>query len=160
LRPRVFTAIKEMIGLQDPEVCFQCRRCTSGCPVAFLESDYRPHRIVTEVNLGRFEKLLDSDVIWKCTRCYKCTEYCPQRVAPSDVVLALQALATEKKGLLGEYRKMIEKVAETGFSFEVMEVADRDFEFYDRDSLGLPELKSPSKMSILGKIVKKLGGVE
>jgi len=152
--------VKEVVGLQDPDVCYQCRRCTSGCPVAFLEPDYRPHRIVAQVNLGRVEELLRSEVIWKCTRCYKCTEYCPQRVAPSDVILSLQALAAERVGLPGEFKDMIERLARTGYTFEVMEVADSELEVYDRGSLGLPELKPPSRMDVLGRIIRRLGGVE
>ncbi|MCD6458103.1 MAG: 4Fe-4S dicluster domain-containing protein [Thermoproteales archaeon] len=152
--------IKRFIGLQDPNVCFQCRRCSSGCPVAFLEKNYRPHRIVAFVNLDRIDELLKSEVIWECTRCYKCVEYCPQKVAPSDVVLALQALAAEKIGLPAEYKDMIMRIAKTGFSFEVMQVTDRELEFYDRESLGLPKLVTPSSIEILGNIVKKLGGIE
>jgi len=152
--------IRDFIGLQDPNMCFQCRRCSSGCPIAFLEKDYRPHKIVAFVNLDRINELLNSQIIWKCTRCYKCLEYCPQRAAPSDVILALQALAAEKIGLPAEYREMIAKIAETGFSFEIMQVADNELELYDRESLGLPKLETPTTIEILGNIVKKLGGVE
>lgn len=152
--------IKNFLGLQDPNICFQCRRCSSGCPIAFLEKDYRPHKIVAFVNLDRIDELLNSEVIWECTRCYKCLEYCPQKVAPSDVVLALQALAAEKIGLPAEYKEMIAKIPETGFSFEVMQVADNELEFYDRESLGLPKLETPSTIKTLGSIVKKLGGIK
>ena len=152
--------IKEFIGLQDPLVCFQCRRCTSGCPVAFLEKDYRPHRIVAYVIMDRVDQLLENDVVWKCTRCYKCTEYCPQAVAPSDVVMALQELVSEKKGLPEAYVKMIKTVASTGLSFEEMDVADREFEIHNRESLGLAKLQPPSRIGVISKIVKALGGVE
>ncbi len=153
--------LKEIIGLQDPDVCYQCRRCTSGCPIAYLVKDFRPHRIVAMVNLGFIEEVLRADFIWDCTRCYKCTEYCPQRVAPSDIVLSLQALCVER-GIRfpDEYRNMILRISRTGFSFEEMEVADREMEIYDRKSLGLPPLTPPSKIDIVGKIVLSLGGIK
>jgi heterodisulfide reductase subunit C2 len=59
--------------------CLQCRKCSSGCPVA-ARADLRPHELVRLVQLGQREAALSSRMIWACTSCQTCTTRCPQRV--------------------------------------------------------------------------------
>ncbi len=60
--------------------CFQCRKCTSGCPVAG-RADIKPHELVRLVQLGQREEVLASRMIWECTSCQTCATRCPQEVS-------------------------------------------------------------------------------
>ncbi len=59
--------------------CLQCRKCTSGCPVAG-RADVKPHELVRLVQLGQRSEVLASRMIWECTSCQTCITRCPQKV--------------------------------------------------------------------------------
>ncbi len=139
--------IKAIIGDQKPEYCYQCAKCTSGCTAAKVVPEYKPHEIVAAVKMGMIEEIMKSGILWACSECWKCSEYCPQDVAPVEVVLALKNIAV-KMG----YRppealvEMVKNAIETGYMQGIMEVMTNEFEFVDRDSLGLPKLERPPNM--------------
>jgi len=146
------------IELADPYLCFQCGRCVSVCSVANFVKDYRPHRIVSSSRLGLIDKLLSSDYIWLCARCFRCTEYCPQDVAPAELVSDLQFLAVSR-GIQKPpeaYEEMLKLIALEGRAFKPMEVVDRDFELQTRETLGLPPLKKPRDLEIVSNNIEKL----
>ncbi len=59
--------------------CYQCRRCSNGCPVAFA-MDVRPEQIVKLVSLGARERVEKSRTIWICASCQTCLTRCPNDV--------------------------------------------------------------------------------
>jgi len=59
--------------------CYQCRKCTSGCPVAG-RADIKPHELVRLVQLGQRDAVLGCTAIWECTSCQTCITRCPQKV--------------------------------------------------------------------------------
>ncbi|MCK4960583.1 MAG: 4Fe-4S dicluster domain-containing protein [Planctomycetes bacterium] len=86
--------IEEMSGV-DLGVCFQCKKCTSGCPVAELVSS-PPAEIMRRLHLGAGEELLDSEIVWMCLSCETCTGRCPMGVDIAKVMDALRALSIER----------------------------------------------------------------
>jgi heterodisulfide reductase subunit C len=60
--------------------CLQCKKCTSGCPVAVM-ADVKPHEIVRMVQFGQRDELLASKMLWQCTSCQTCATRCPQKVS-------------------------------------------------------------------------------
>jgi heterodisulfide reductase subunit C len=60
--------------------CLQCKKCTSGCPVAAM-ADVKPHEIVRMVQFGQRDELLASKMLWQCTSCQTCATRCPQKVS-------------------------------------------------------------------------------
>jgi heterodisulfide reductase subunit C len=91
-RARVFAAkISEMIG-QNIDGCYQCGKCTAGCPVAYT-MEVPPHEIVRLVQLGREEEALASHTIWLCASCETCTSRCPKNIDIASVMDALRILA-------------------------------------------------------------------
>jgi len=61
----------------DVELCYQCGKCTAGCPVA-EEMDLAPSVVVRLCQLGEREKVLTSRTIWICASCQTCMTRCPQ----------------------------------------------------------------------------------
>ena len=59
--------------------CYQCRKCTAGCPVAG-RADIKPHELVRMVQLGQRDTALACQSIWECTSCQTCITRCPQKV--------------------------------------------------------------------------------
>jgi len=59
--------------------CYQCQKCTSGCPVA-SRADLKPHEVVRLMQMDQWETVLSSRFIWECTSCHTCGTRCPQEV--------------------------------------------------------------------------------
>jgi heterodisulfide reductase subunit C len=55
-------------GAEDPALCYQCGKCTAGCPIAYA-MDYPPHQILRGVQLGMRDVVLSSRTIWLCAAC-------------------------------------------------------------------------------------------
>jgi heterodisulfide reductase subunit C len=76
----------------SPLSCYQCTKCSSGCPVAG-RSDLRPHELVRLVHVGQREEVLASRFIWECTSCHTCITRCPQKVDIGALNDALRAIS-------------------------------------------------------------------
>ncbi len=74
--------------------CYQCRKCTSGCPVA-ARADVKPHELVRLVQLGQRDKALGCKAIWECTACQTCVTRCPQQVDIAALNDALRRLSRQ-----------------------------------------------------------------
>jgi heterodisulfide reductase subunit B len=80
---------------QNVYLCFQCKKCTAGCPVVD-HFDLVPHRLVRAVQLGQKEKVLQSKTIWLCAGCEACSTRCPQGVDIPRVVDSLRIMAARE----------------------------------------------------------------
>jgi len=78
----------KMAGNTNINVCYQCRKCSSGCPVAYA-MDYTPAQILHAARLGLKDLVLNSATIWLCAGCETCVTRCPQDV---DLVRAMDTL--------------------------------------------------------------------
>ena len=72
--------------------CYQCQKCSSGCPIAGA-SDLKPHELVRLIQLDAREEALSSRFVWECTSCETCATRCPQGVELPAAVDALRRLA-------------------------------------------------------------------
>lgn len=77
--------------------CYQCRKCTAGCPVAG-RADIKPHELVRLVQLGQRDAVLSCMAIWECTSCHTCITRCPQKVdiAALNDLLRQMSVASDK----------------------------------------------------------------
>jgi len=129
------------IGEQKPYNCFQCLRCTSGCP-AMKMLELKPHEIVSLVRMGFIEEIINSGILWTCATCLKCKERCPQEVAPVDLIFALRNLAIEIEAKTPEsYLQSVSMILETGFIQKPQETVTRKLEKVTREKLGLPKMR-------------------
>ena len=83
--------VKETSGL-DINACYQCKKCTSGCPVVYA-MDYTPTQLIHAIRLGLKELVLNSTTIWLCASCETCTTRCPQEVDIARVMDTLRIMA-------------------------------------------------------------------
>jgi heterodisulfide reductase subunit C len=87
--------VEEISGV-DLGACYQCKKCTSGCPVSKLAKS-PPSEIMRRLHLKAGDELLDSDIIWMCVSCETCSARCPMGIDVAAVMDALRTLALEKK---------------------------------------------------------------
>ncbi|MCL6449068.1 MAG: 4Fe-4S dicluster domain-containing protein [Armatimonadetes bacterium] len=97
-----FCAEVEEISGQDVRRCYQCGKCTAGCPLAFT-MDLAPNQVMRMVQLGMENEVLNSQAVWLCAYCLTCTVRCPRQISVGDVMDGLRILARQK-GILGSGR--------------------------------------------------------
>jgi heterodisulfide reductase subunit C2 len=83
--------------------CYQCGKCSAGCPVA-EQMDLLPNQLLRLVQLSRIDRALRSQAIWKCVSCLTCSTRCPKSVDCAGVIDALRQTAV-KQGLVSELRR-------------------------------------------------------
>ncbi len=85
--------VAELSG-QNPDSCYQCGNCSSGCPLA-CEMNILPSRMMRLVQLGQEETVLESGTIWICASCFQCTVRCPRGIDIQSVMDALRQIALD-----------------------------------------------------------------
>ena len=79
---------------ENPYKCYQCKKCSTGCPVAQF-ADVHPAQIMRAVQLGDEAMTVDSRFIWLCTGCQTCTTRCPQNIDIATIMDELRMIARE-----------------------------------------------------------------
>jgi heterodisulfide reductase subunit C len=74
--------------------CYQCYKCSAGCPISF-DMDLLPHQIIRSVVYNRKEKALSSKTIWICASCETCTTRCPNEIDIAKVMDVLRQIQME-----------------------------------------------------------------
>ena len=82
----------EAVGPFQTGACFQCRKCTNGCPVTFA-MDFYPDEVIRMVILGQRGAVLSCQTIWVCAACETCTTRCPNDVRIAELMDALKEMA-------------------------------------------------------------------
>ncbi len=91
-----FVEALEKEGPFQTTACFQCRKCTNGCPVTFA-MDLFPDEVIRMVILGEREKVLHCKTIWICAACETCTTRCPNEVRIAELMDHLKETAVQEK---------------------------------------------------------------
>ena len=82
--------IEEELG-QNVYLCYQCVKCTSGCPVGDF-FDWQPNQVMRAVQLGQTDIAFESQTPWLCAACQTCSTRCPQGL---DITAIMEFLARE-----------------------------------------------------------------
>ncbi len=69
-------------------LCYQCLKCTAGCPTAPY-MDIRPNSLIRMIQMGKKREVLESSAIWLCVSCETCGTRCPNEI---DIGLLMDAL--------------------------------------------------------------------
>ena len=121
-----FLRIVERLSGENVSACYQCGKCSAGCPV-LPDVELSPNRVMRLVQLGLEQSALDNDMIWSCAGCGTCTSRCPEGIRVGRVLDALRAVA-ERRGIVSApgatqvrtfYRAFLDCVRDFGRNSEV-----------------------------------------
>ncbi|HEX2921843.1 MAG TPA: 4Fe-4S dicluster domain-containing protein [Bacteroidales bacterium] len=137
--------------------CYQCGKCTAGCPVA-SEMDIAPSmvmRLLQTENQLNDDKILRSYSIWLCLTCEMCLSRCPMEIdIPSIMDYLRQRSLAEKKenkkarNIISFHRSFLNSIRLTGRLFEFGLILD-----YKRRSMKLmQDIALAPKMITRGKL--------
>ncbi|MDQ7778329.1 MAG: 4Fe-4S dicluster domain-containing protein, partial [Planctomycetota bacterium] len=120
------TLIDEIRRLSNVDVrkCYQCGRCTAGCPMAGF-MDITPTQIMRSVQRAETpedrDALLRCNAIWDCASCITCSTRCPKEVDVARVIDALRETAKkedkvseEQKNILAFHKAFLASIKSTG----------------------------------------------
>ncbi len=85
--------IEKTTGVAASE-CYQCFRCTNGCP-AVHDMDITPHRIIGYIISGERDRVLSSGSPWACLQCAVCSIRCPNGIDVARVFAELRRMSVE-----------------------------------------------------------------
>jgi len=77
---------------EKPSLCFQCSKCSAGCPLA-KEMDILPHQLIHMLSLGMEDEVLKSKTIWLCAGCFTCAVRCPNDINITSIMDKMRSKA-------------------------------------------------------------------
>ncbi len=83
--------IRKITG-ENVFLCYQCQKCSSGCPVA-EHFDLAPNQLMRAIQLGQKEMILHSKTIWLCAMCETCATRCPHDINITGIMDVLKIMA-------------------------------------------------------------------
>jgi heterodisulfide reductase subunit C len=93
IKSELVRRVEEISG-QKLYACYQCGKCTAGCPMTD-DMDILPNQVIRYLQLG-MEDVLDSKTIWICASCFTCGVRCPHGIDISKVMEALRQITLRK----------------------------------------------------------------
>lgn len=85
----------EAISEQTLPSCYQCGKCSAGCPMCFA-MDLLPSQIIRLAQLGLEDDIAKANTIWICASCITCSVRCPKGVDLARVMEALRLITSRK----------------------------------------------------------------
>lgn len=142
------------------KLCYQCGKCTAGCPAAFA-MDSPPRQIIRYLQLGIVEEVMAAESIWICASCETCSARCPRGVDIASLMDACrrEALAAGKikdKKVAVFNEAFLNGVKNFGRTYEAGLLLQHNLKTMQplKDAgLGLPMMKR-GKVSILPDTIK------
>jgi heterodisulfide reductase subunit C len=86
----------ERLSKQKISNCYQCGKCSAGCPIAFA-MDYPPNQIIRMIQLGMRDEVMGSNSSWFCVSCVTCTTRCPREIDIAKIMDTLRIMAQAGK---------------------------------------------------------------
>ena len=99
--------VEELSG-QKLLACYQCGKCSAGCPAA-PEMDILPNQVIRYAQLGLKDELLSAKSVWVCASCYTCNVRCPKGIKIAEVMEAVRQVLLRKRRDHVDVRKLTDK---------------------------------------------------
>ncbi len=80
---------------EDLNLCYQCLKCTAGCPTAPY-MDIKPNNIIRMIQIGMKKEVLGSSAIWLCVSCETCGTRCPNEIDIGVLMDTLREMALKE----------------------------------------------------------------
>jgi len=148
-------AVEQLAGV-DLSTCYQCKKCSIGCPVAGLVAS-PPSEIIRRLQLGAGDELLQTDLIWTCLSCDTCYARCPNEINFAGIIDALRAVSLEKGVARPQgnpplfNRRFLDTVKSYGRAYDLQMLAAYKLGTgkFTADMEKLPALLKKGKMAVL-----------
>jgi heterodisulfide reductase subunit C len=134
------------------------------------EMDILPNQLVRLAQMGRTDRAMRSEAIWKCVSCLTCSTRCPKSVDCAGVLDVLREMAVQKgvaskdryrtvlfqKAFLDNIRRngRLCEVELIGFFKTQAFFSDASIPMLMKDALLAPELLKRKKLSLFGERVR------
>lgn len=150
----------EALAETDVKKCYQCAKCTAGCPMNEY-FDYGPHQLIRLINLGLKDRALSSKAIWFCVSCMTCTTRCPMEIKIDECIDVMREMAVAE-GKVGEaavttfHRYFLDTVKKYGRVYEMgmlMRYRTKRMQFFGDMDLGAM-LMAKGRMGVIPHSVK------
>jgi heterodisulfide reductase subunit C2 len=149
--------------------CYQCGKCSAGCPVA-SEMDYTPSlimRMLQTRNSVLLENILKSYSIWLCLSCETCFCRCPMDIEIPQVMDYLRQESVAKGMINAKARKIViahkaflSSIRRTGRLYEMGMLAEFKIRTLDLSDISLaPFMFKKGKLHLFPKRVKNLNAI-
>lgn len=96
--------VEELSG-QKLLACYQCGKCSAGCP-AVSEMDILPNQVIRYAQLGMKDELLAAKSVWVCASCYTCNVRCPKGIKIAEVMEAVRQVLLRRRRDRIDVRKL------------------------------------------------------
>lgn len=140
----------------DVGACYQCGRCSSGCPISEF-FDLGVMEVVRLASYGAEDRLLTSKTIWLCAACETCASRCPNDIEIAALMDVLRELALRKGIKPAEERIpvfhdcFLKSIKHWGRAYEVGMIGS--YKIRSKDFMG--DMKLGMNMFLKGKLALK-----
>jgi heterodisulfide reductase subunit C len=141
------------ITMENPDLCYQCGKCSAGCPIRHYMEE-APNLIIRYVQLGLYDKAFESPTPWLCAGCQTCSTRCPKNFDLAKFMDAVREVAlrmgikVKEKNQLKFHNAFLKQIRNHGRSYELGLV--RDYKLSSGDLLS--DVDSAPGMFLKGKI--------
>lgn len=161
--------VKKATGVAA-EKCYQCGKCSAGCPVAD-EMDFPPSLVMRMLQTNQpenDEKLLGSKTIWLCLTCEMCISRCPMSIdIPKVMDFLRQKSRSEKKvtnqakDIVAFHNSFLLSIQKTGKLYELGLVAAYKLKTFHltQDVTVAPSMIQKGKLHFIPEMVKDRGNL-
>lgn len=108
-----------------PLLCMECAQCSSRCFLSDAYPEMNPRKLARKVLTDRGPDITDSEFLWACTLCGRCTTDCPMDIRMDEVVRYARGLARTEghapERLLEGVRKAIDSGNNAGLDSEALQ---------------------------------------
>jgi heterodisulfide reductase subunit C len=159
--------VKQRSG-QNIDRCYQCLKCTVGCPMS-AHFEHKPNSLIRMIQYDKREQVLASRSIWLCVSCMTCAARCPNQVDMSVVMDTLREMAVEsgapygaEKNVVLLHEEFIRSIRMWGRLHEVtffMAYMLRSFDFFSPIPSGVT-LFAKGKLPLVHRRIKGIKGLQ